>query len=492
MRPDTSHLRPQDEAPTQPAPAGVTHRPHGQARAVQRAAAYRGFTRAVPSVTAAGEILLATANDGGLGLAPIGTLIALLRQLPARRWRETPVLRLSNQRIADAVGCCSRTVQRHLKRLHEQGVIAIGWGPGNTRLPFRQDGSSEAEWVGIDLRPALVFASEMADRQQSRRTALHAFDTARAAASTAILVARGALEAARALLPIVVAAHRQQLTELRQALQATACLAHQPTATILAIEAATARVRALGVEAKALGHVPDHEPDPPGGGGERGEDKAGDNAFGVSPGYDGRADQETESTGVESLVLTDQRAGQAPAKGWRLGSGADDLAAPLLYGRWLGAYNGARPLPSDALVELEIAARLRARAMGLATRVVNQAVARHGVGLVIGAVLHVSSLPETAQVRSRGGLLASLLRREVGQLTPDTFHRRLLADPELGEAEALGIASRLAPSHRPYWVLGRWHATCRRKGEPIRHPRGCLAAFARKLEQEQGRGRCVS
>lgn len=488
MQPDTSHLRPQDEAPTQPAPAGVIHRPHGQARAVQRAAAYRGFTRAVPSVTAAGEILLATANDGGLGLAPVGTLIALLRQLPARRWRETPVLRLSNQRIADAVGCCSRTVQRHLKRLHEQGVIAIGWGPGNTRLPFRQDGSSEAEWVGIDLRPALVFAQEMAAQRQVRLAALRAFDAVRDTTSTAILAARGALDAATVLPSIAIAAHRQRLAALRRELQAATRRAHEPAVSIATIKAATKAVAALGAEAEALCRALDREPEPPIGGG----DGAGDSSSSLSSCDDGGADQKTESTLVESHVRTIQGSGRPPAKGWGDEGGPDDPVAPLLYGWWLAAYQGVRPLPSEELVELEITARLRAKAMGLATRVINQAVERHGVGLVIGAVLHVSSLPKTAGVRCKGGLLVSLLRREPGQLTPETFHRRPLADPSLGEADALGLARRLAPSHQPGWVLRRWVATRRRRAEPIHDPRRCLAGFARKLEREQGRGRCVS
>jgi hypothetical protein len=285
-----------------------------------------------------------------------------------------------------------------------------------------------------------------------------------------------------------VAAHRQGLTELRQEVQAADRLAHQPTATVAAIEAATATVAALGVQAEALRRALNHEPDPSDGGGNR----AGDSASGLSSGPDAGGHQKTASTPVERLVPTIQGPGRTPAKEWGGDSAPDDPTEPLLYGRWLGAYRGTRPLPSDELVELEIAARRRARGMGVAARVVEQAVARHGVGLVVGAALFVAALPETARVRSKGGLLASLLRRAAGQLTPATFHRRPPADPELGEAEALGIARRAAPSHQPGWVLGRWAATRRRRAEPIHDPRRCLAAFARKLEREQGYGRRVA
>jgi hypothetical protein len=279
----------------------------------------------------------------------------------------------------------------------------------------------------------------------------------------------------------------ERLAGLRRQLQAATRRAHQPAATVAAIEAATATVAALGADAEALRRALDPELDPSDGGGNR----TGDSSAGLSPGPDGDGHQKTASTPVESLVRTIQGSGRTSTKGWGGDGEPDDPAAPLLYGRWLAAYRGTRPLPSHELIELEIAARLRARAMGLAARVVDQAVARHGVGLVVGAVLFVAALPGKARVRCKGGLLVSLLRREVGRLTPETFHRRPPADSNLDETEALGIASRLAPSHRPHWVIGRWHATRRRKGEPIHDPRRCLAAFAMKLEREQDWGRRV-
>jgi len=74
----------------------------------------------------------------------------------------------------------------------------------------------------------------------------------------------------------------------------------------------------------------------------------------------------------------------------------------------------------------------------------------------------------------------------VGALTPASFGRRSREDAPLGEAEALAIAKRMAPGHRPTWVLGRWQATRLRREEPITDLRACLAGFARKLQREHG------
>lgn len=158
----------------------------------------------------------------------------------------------------------------------------------------------------------------------------------------------------------------------------------------------------------------------------------------------------------------------------------------MLYARWLGAYAGSRPLPSAELTELEITARLQARQYGIARRVLEQASTRHGLALVIGAVLFVAGLPESAGIRNRGALLASLLQRPEGALTPASFARRQREQTPLGEAEALAIAKRLAPGHQPYWVVARWQATRQRREEPITDLRACLAGFARKLQREHG------
>ena len=157
---------------------------------------------------------------------------------------------------------------------------------------------------------------------------------------------------------------------------------------------------------------------------------------------------------------------------------------PVLYARWLGAYEGSQPLPGAELVELEITARLQAKHYGIAHRVLEQATARHGLAPVIGAVLFVAGLPQSAGIRNRGALLASLLQRPEGALSPTSFGRRPREDAPLGEAEALAIARRMAPGHQPTWVLGRWQATRLRREEPIADLRACLAGFARKLQRE--------
>lgn len=470
-------------------PSGVAHRPGGQAKALERVARYRGFTNAVPSADAACETLLATAKESSLSLIAIRVLVTLLRLLPRWRWRDgKPIVRISNQRLADLVGCSPRTVQRGLKEAHEQGTVAIRWGPGNTRLPYHQDGQDADELVGIDLRPALVFAIEMAARRQARLAALRAFDAARAAAGTKLLAAHGAV-ADRMADGDASAAHRQQLDELRREMRLASRRARRPSATVARIEEATATVTALGDRAEALCRALAPERRRPSLGGEQDTDnKAGVTAQLSSQPAEG-IDQGTESTPVETRVRTDQGGGRTLAKGWDGALAADDLAAPLLFGRWLADYQGTRQLPSGERIEHEITARRLLRRWGVRGRVLDEAVRRHDLGLAVGAVFHVAALPETARVRSKAGLLVSLLQRPPGQLTPETFHRRPPADPELDTDEALDIAARHAPSHRAHWVLERWHDTRRRKGERIHRPQHCLAAFASKLERDQGHRR---
>jgi hypothetical protein len=414
--------------------------------------------------------------------------MVLLPCLPRWRWREDPMLRLSNQRIAEAAGCASRTVQRHPKVLHEQGVSGVTWGPGNTRLPWRHDGYGGPEPIGIDLRPALVFAQEMAALRRAGEAAPYAFRRECHAVGEAILGGRTRLT------PSTEVRLLDQLAGLRRRVREATRQAHRPAAAWAASAAATRAMAAIGAEAAQLRRMLEQDRDPgPGSDGEG----AGEGSPGASLDRDSAGDQRTVSTPVEGVVPTIQGSGPNPAlrwgslargqgRAWDTEAGHEDLAEPLLYAPWRAAHDGTAPLPSGDLVELEIAARRRASGMGRATWVLKEAIERHRIGLVIGAVPHVSALPERARVRSRGGLLASLLRRELGELAPTTFHRRPPADPDLGEAEALGLARRLAPSHRPHWVLTRWHATRRRRSEPIHDPRRCLAAFAAKLEHEQG------
>jgi hypothetical protein len=483
MRPDASSSPP-------PVPTGVAHRPAGQAWARERVAVYVGFTPAVPNLAAARKVLLAGAREIGLGPSPLRTLTVLLGAVPAYRWRGSlsPVLQLRNRRLAAEAGCSVRTLQRHLRRLHELGLIAISWGPGNMRLSFGEDRRGGDEPVGIDLRPALVVAGELAARLRAREASRSAFEAAYADAGEAILAARGAVDAAATLLAVARKAHRARLDELRRHLRAAVHPAYRPAATAAQIDDATAMATALAAEAEALRRALAHPPGPDGGGeGRRPGDAAGDSSADPSPGHDGGRTQQTESTNVEPYVRTNQREGRTASKGWGSSDGDDDPAEALLLARWRRDHDGTAPLGSGDRAELEIATRQRASRMGVGTAAYNAGVERHGLGLTIGAVLHVGALPERAGVRSKGGLLVSLLRRPAGQLTPETFHRRPPADLELGEGEALRIARQLAPSHQPDWVMRRWTATRLRRGEPIHDPRRCLAAFARKLEREQGR-----
>jgi len=472
----------------------------GQKRAAMRAADYQGFTKAVPSVDRACMILRDAAKRGPLGQAASQTLEILLQLLPRRGWAGRPMLRVTNATLASHVGCSDRQVQRHLALLHEHGVIGIQWGRGHARLSFDVDAAGrKAEGpVGIDLRPALVFVHEQAGLVRAVQAAQQDFLDVQAQAQEAVWQAKVALiHAANRLGPERYDAMLQRIEQLRgeigrlsRAALGGKALPDGIAAAIRAMEQLT--VRAHGLRSESADN-------------DTQEDEAEDNPRELSSSGDISPSHITDSNYVESVVPTIQascpEAGLQPARatgteGAYSGPGcarqaaqaaADDeadLAAPLVYRRWLGAYDGSRPLPSDELAELEITARVRARHMGVAARVLEAAAERHELALTIGAILFVATLPSRARVRSPGALLASLLQRQPGLLTPESFARRPHIEPPLDTAEALGIAKRLAPGHQPHWVLGRWHATRQRRGEPITAPRSCLAAFARKLQHE--------
>ena len=496
-------MRPKNKlhATADPARPGILtpKRQAGQKRAVKRAADYQGFTKAVPSVDRACMILRDAARRGPLGQAVSQTLEVLLQLLPRRGWAGRPMLRVTNATLASHVGCSDRQVQRHLARLHEHGVIDIRWGHAHARLRFTVDAAGKTEdLAGIDLRPALVFVHEQAGLVRAVRAAQQDFHDIQAQAQEAVWQAKVALiHATGRLGPERHDAMLQRIEQLRaeigqlsRAALGGKALPDGIAAAIRAMEQLTFRAHGLRSECEE---------------GDTGGDETEDNHQESSPSGDIRPSHITDSNYVESVVPTIQasrpEAGLQPAgatgtEGAHGGPGsarrpaqaaADeeaDLAAPLLYRRWLGAYDGSRPLPSHELVELEITARQQARRMGVAARVLEAAAERHGPALIIGAVLFVATLPGRARVRSPAALLASLLQRQPGLLTPESFARRPHTEPPLDTTEALGIAKRLAPSHQPHWVLGRWHATRQRRGEPITAPRSCLAAFARKLQRE--------
>ena len=496
-------MRPKNKlhATADPARPGIltAKRQAGQKRAAERAVDYQGFTKAVPSVDRACMVLRDSAKRGPLGQAVSQTLEVLLQLLPRRGWAGRPMLRVTNATLASHVGCSDRQVQRHLARLHEHGVIDIRWGHAHARLRFTVDAAGKTEdLAGIDLRPALVFVHEQAGLVRAVQAAQQDFLDVQAQAQEAVWQAKVALiHATSRLGPERYDAMLQRIEQLRaeigrlsRAALGGKALPDGIAAAIRAMEQLTFRAHGLRSESEE---------------GDPGGDEAEDNRQELSPSGDIRPSHITDSNYVESVVPTIQascpEAGLQPARaagteGAHGGPGSAraaaqavdaeeaDPAAPLLYQRWLGAYDGSRPLSSAELTELEITARLRARSMGVAARVLEAAAERHGPALTIGAVLFVATLPGRARVRSPAALLASLLQRQPGLLTPESFARRPHTEPPLDTAEALGIAKRLAPGHQPHWVLGRWHATRQRRGEPITAPRSCLAAFARKLQRE--------
>ena len=496
MRPKPKHTSPADPEPDDGLNAnrsGIVgpERQEGQRRAQRRAARYQGFTKTVPSVdVAVCELTSALANTR-LGRAACATLAVLLHALPRRRWANLPVVRITNGDLAAMTGRHERSVQQHLARLQKEGVIAIEYGRGNTRLCFDLSrGQPGAAEPGIDLRPAIVYAEELALLRRQLVEAKQSFMTEQKQVLEAVMAARFALGSCGHIAAERYLAADSEINAIREGIKQLRRTVITSTATLAAIAADRESLQAFGRQARDLAEQLRREDDA--------ADDSGENSSGSSSQAGEGLDQLTESNFVESVVPTIQasldRAGLRPARATgeeepaevgEIGP-ASEPALPVLYARWLGAYDGNRPLPSAELVELEITARLQARHYGIARRVLEQATARHGLALVIGAVLFVTGLPETARIRNRGALLASLLQRPEGALTPASFTRRRPEATPLGEAEALAIAKRLAPGHQPTWVLGRWRTTRQRREEPITDPRACLAGFARKLQREHG------
>lgn len=480
---------------------GVASRDDGQALATARAADYRGFTTAIPSVAKACAVLHATARRGPLGRAATETLTTLLGLLPRGRWHELPVLRVTNTTLSSRVGCSERQVQRHLAVLHQHGVIGIDWGCGNTRLRFDIHASEHEPGAmpGIDLRPALVFAHEQQLLDRAIKTAQQHLQTERHATLDAVWETKQALiHRERRLQPTSYSEAAREIELMRQDVGRISRLANGGKATVAGIEAGSGRLAAVAGRARALRCRLIQET------GDNNGEEPGDKIKRSSSDPDKKPNQMTESNFVEAVVLTiqdyritclqeDRAAGEAGraeegspgAVAGPVESGADP-AAPLLYDRWVGAQDGSRPLASGDLLELEIAARQRAKAMGVAQRVLNEAIQRHGLMPVIGAILHVASLPGRAQVRSPGALLASLLAREAGQLTRQSVRGRPREAEPLGEVEALDIAKRFARSHQPQWIRRQWLKTRARRDEPIGDERRCLEGFAAKLQREHG------
>ena len=104
---------------------GVAPRCAGAAIARERAAAYQGFTAALPHAAAARRVLEEGGRQLGLRAGVVRTLATLLSLYRGWGLRRPPVLAATNAAIARAAGCDERTVQKHLAALRAQGLILV-------------------------------------------------------------------------------------------------------------------------------------------------------------------------------------------------------------------------------------------------------------------------------------------------------------------------------------------------------------------------------
>src|SRR3954451_23138433 len=152
--------------------SGVAPRCAGEGAARGRAAAYSGFTPALPHAGAARRALEEGGRQLGLRPGPVRTLCALLGLYRGWGLRRPPVLAATNAAIARAAGCDERTVQKHLALLRAKGLVLVEYAPHTRRRPEPEAGPGAP--AGIDLRPALVAAGELRallDRLERERRA---------------------------------------------------------------------------------------------------------------------------------------------------------------------------------------------------------------------------------------------------------------------------------------------------------------------------------
>src|SRR3954447_20522720 len=198
---------------------GVAPRCAGEAAARGRAAAFQGFTPALPHAGAVRRALEEGGRQLGLRPGPVRTLCALLGLYRGWGLRRPPALAATNARIARAAGCDERTVQKHLALLRTHGLILVEYGPHNRRRPEPEAGPGDP--AGIDLRPALVAAAglrALLDRLEKERRAAVA-ELRRA--QRALLLARAALAEGDGPTPEmldVLEGHRRALRRARRRL----------------------------------------------------------------------------------------------------------------------------------------------------------------------------------------------------------------------------------------------------------------------------------
>src|SRR3982751_4871832 len=219
--------------------SGVAPRCAGEAAARGRAAAYSGFTPALPHAGAARRALEEGGRQLGLRPGPVRTLCALLGLYRGWGLRRPPVLAATNAAIARAVGCDERTVQKHLALLRAKGLVLVEYGPHTRGRP--EADADPGDPTGIDLRPALVAAAELRARLDRLGKERRAAVAELRLAQRALLLARAALAAQAEPLREALEAlegHRRALRRLRRRL-------NHPAATPAELAALRAGLGAL-------------------------------------------------------------------------------------------------------------------------------------------------------------------------------------------------------------------------------------------------------
>jgi hypothetical protein len=368
----------------------------------------------------------------------LGSLLTLYRGWGLRR---PPVLAASNAAIARLAACDERTVQKHLATLRAHGLILVEYGPYNRRRPDEE--ARPDDLTGIDLRPAVVVAHEL----QARLTLL---GKQRQAATMSLRRAQRALLLARAALAVssepepsaleMLEMHARSLRRLRRQLM------HPATGP--------AELGPIQTTIEELARTLENH--------EAGEGR-GEKTTDPSPRDVASAIHKTETNSV------DESDGFKAAR-------SDEDEEPDQH-----------PPSLDETTEREIEARQQAHRLGLATRHINQAIERHGTSPVVQAVAHVWQQRERGRVRNPGGLLASLLLRPQGQLTPEGLHATQPWRLPLAAEEARAMAAELAPSHNPHWLWQRFESHRRQCGVKLHNERRAFAGFARKCQRDQAR-----
>src|SRR3954454_6076266 len=226
---------------------GVAPRCAGEAAARARAAAFQGFTPALPHAGAARRALEEGGRQLGLRPGPVRTLCALLALYRGWGLRRPPVLAATNAAIARAAGCDERTVQKHLALLRAKGLVRVESGPHHRRRPEPEAGPGDP--AGIDLRPALAAAAELRallDRlERERRAAVAELRLAQ----RALLLARAALAEGDGPTPEALEAlegHRRALRRVRRRLNHPAAAPAELAALRQGLRPMRAALQAVG------------------------------------------------------------------------------------------------------------------------------------------------------------------------------------------------------------------------------------------------------